>query len=426
MAAGRRTSLASLAGQKVDDVPGRSDPLLLALPLSTMVPTRFNPRRNFGTEDDLRDFGLKLKKRQLQPAVVVSRAAYLKLWPEEADSVDSAPYVIANGERRFRASLAVGLTTLNVVHNEDVAKSRADFLDAVLSENNDRADLDPIERAIGIETMVEQLGGADQVAAHYGKTKGWVSQQRKLLKLTPELQALVSQGEMPIRVARDIAGLPHPEQVEAWAVEVQRRTEVERAPRAPRAAKITAPALVAMPSPQASPESTRFTAVNQSTSAGPQPGPVPTQPAGEPNPFTAVSQGTSAVPQPDPVPTQPAGEPSPFTAVNQALPPMGEEDGSQEPLDVAPQRDEPQQVPDPRSPAPAAFQAQRSSFFVPWNDGVATMDLFFARVPEAQRHLAINRYAELLGSPEAFANDLAAATDPAFRAQVVELLLKDL
>ncbi|MDA5281203.1 ParB N-terminal domain-containing protein [Streptomyces sp. Isolate_45] len=399
MAAGRRTSLASLAGQKVDDVPGRSDPLLLTLPLSTMVPTRFNPRRSFGTEDDLREFGLKLKKRQLQPAVVVSRAAYLKLWPEEADCVESAPYVIANGERRFRASLAVGLTTLNVVHNEDVAKSRADFLDAVLSENNDREDLDPIERAIGIETMVEQLGGAHQVAAHYGKTKGWVSQQRKLLKLTPELRALVSQGEMPIRIARDIAGLPHPEQVEAWALEVRRRAEAERAPRAPRASKVTAAAPVAMPSPQASPESTRFTAVNRSL---------------------------SAAPQPDPVSTQPAGDPSRFTAVNQAAPPAGEGPSSQEPLDVAPQSAEPQHVPDPRSPAPAPSQAQRSSFFVPWTDGAAAMDLFFARIPEAERHRAINRYAELLGSPEAFVSDLAAATDPAFRAQVAELLLKDL
>lgn len=206
MATGRRTSLASLAGAKVDDVPGKSDLLLLTLPLEKQVPTRFNPRRNFGTDDELKDFGLKLKKRQLQPAVVVSRSSYLKLWPEEDENVGTAPYVIANGERRYRASLAAGLTTLDVVHNEDVAQSSGDFLDAVLSENNDREDLDPIERAIGIETMVSELGGADKVAEHYGKTKGWVSQQRKLLRLTYDLQILVTNGEMPIRVAREIVG----------------------------------------------------------------------------------------------------------------------------------------------------------------------------------------------------------------------------
>lgn len=223
MAAGRRTSLASLAGQKVDDVPGKSDPLLLTLPLEKLVPCRFNPRRNFGTDEDLKEFGLKLKKRQLQPAVVVSRAGYLSLWPEEAEHIGAVPYVIANGERRYRGSLAAGLTTLNVVHNEDVAASRADFLDAVLSENNDREDLDPIERAIGIETMVAELGGADKVAAYYGKTKGWVSQQRKLLSLTENLQAAITSGEMPIRVGREIAGLPAAEQAAAWATEQQRR-----------------------------------------------------------------------------------------------------------------------------------------------------------------------------------------------------------
>ncbi|MFF2927145.1 ParB/RepB/Spo0J family partition protein [Streptomyces celluloflavus] len=229
--AGRRTSLASLAGQKVDDVPGKSDPLLLTLPLHKLVPTRFNPRRNFGAEEDLKEFGLKLKKRQLQPAVVVSRSGYLKLWPEEEENVGEAPYVIANGERRYRGSLAAGLTTLNVVHNEDVANSRADFLDAVLAENNDREDLDPIERALGIETMVAELGGADKVAAHYDKTKGWVSQQRKLLKLTPDLQDLVSRGDLPIRVGREIAGLPASEQAAAWAEEQERRVAAQSAPR---------------------------------------------------------------------------------------------------------------------------------------------------------------------------------------------------
>ena len=143
-AAGRRTSLASLAGAKVDNVPGQSDPLLLSLPLDKLVPTRFNPRRRFGTEEELREFGHKLAKAQLQPAVVVSRTAYLKLWPGEAEHVEDAAYVIANGERRWRASRLAGRPVLEVVHKEDVAASRATFLDAVQSENNDRQDLDPI------------------------------------------------------------------------------------------------------------------------------------------------------------------------------------------------------------------------------------------------------------------------------------------
>ncbi|MCD9145880.1 hypothetical protein LUZ16_28150 [Streptomyces albireticuli] len=138
------------------------------------------------------------------------------------------------------------------MHNEDVAKSRADFLDAVLSENNDREDLDPIERALGIETMVNELGGADKVAEHYGKTKGWVGQQRKLLKLTIDLQAVVSSGDMPVRIARDIAGLPAAEQQPVWEAEQQRRAAAVRAQRQKRSPKETQ---------QQGPS--RFTAVNQ-------------------------------------------------------------------------------------------------------------------------------------------------------------------
>ncbi|MGW5851804.1 ParB/RepB/Spo0J family partition protein [Streptomyces sp. NPDC055254] len=404
MAAGRRTSLASLAGQKVDDVPGRSDPLLLTLPLSQMVPTRFNPRRNFGSEEELREFGLKLKKRQLQPAVVVSRAAYLKLWPEEAESVGILPYVIANGERRFRGSLAAGLTTLNVVHNEDVAKSRADFLDAVLSENVDREDLDPIERAIGIETMVAQLGGADQVASHYGKTKGWVSQQRKLLKLTPALQAIVSQGEMPVRVARDIAGLPHAEQEEAWEREVQRRAAAERAPRTPRARE-AAERPITQPSPQPSPEAAdRFTAVNQTTPSAPRSDAAAATTGTDSSRFTAVNRTAS----------DNGGPPDP----EQAL-------GSSDPGNVLQNLPD---VPDPRA-EPVNVDVQdfpKPVVKMPWDDGVASMDIIFEKLGETQRRKAIARYVELLGTAEAFIGDLAAATDPSFRAQVADLLLKEM
>lgn len=63
---------------------------------------------------------------------------------------------------------------------------------------------------------------------------------------------------------------------------------------------------------------------------------------------------------------------------------------------------------------------------MPWADGAASMDIIFAKLLEGERRKAIARYIELLGTAEAFVDDLSAASDPAFRAQVAELLLKDL
>jgi ParB family chromosome partitioning protein len=328
--AGRRTSLVSLAGQKVEDVPGRSDAVLLSVPLDKLHCTRFNPRRNFGTEEELREFGEKLKKEQLQPAVVVSRAAYLKLWPDEADNVGAAPYVIANGERRYRASQLVGRPLLEVVHREDVAQSRATFLDAVQSENNDRQNLDPIERAIAIETMVTELGGADQVAVYYGKTKGWVSQQRKLLKLTPELQDLVSAGEMPVRVARDIAGLPTDVQGHAWQEHLERRRLEKEAGVRLRAqpANFATPPVPAAAHGQGAAPADRFTAVNQAPTEGgftavkQEPSPEHAAPAVQEQRSVSQEQPQRpmvAVAEPQPTERQ-DGIPEPRPATPQAVP----------------------------------------------------------------------------------------------------------
>ncbi|MGO1025607.1 ParB/RepB/Spo0J family partition protein [Streptomyces rubiginosohelvolus] len=365
--AGRRTSLASLAGQKVDTVPGQSDPLLLTLPLATLVPTRFNPRRNFGTEDDLKAFGLVLKRRQLQPAVVVSRAAYLKLWPEEESEVGTAQYVIANGERRYRGSLAAGLTTLNVVHNEDVAKSRADFLDAVLSENNDREDLDPIERALGIDTMVAELGGANRVAEHYGKTGGWVSQQRKLLKLVPELQQLVSAKEMPVRVARDVAGLPVEQQVTAWEREKARRDEEAARRLDPKPAH---PAREESVAPVSAPAS------------------APAQAPADPDPVYRGKEPASEAPPVQLSPVEPAAAP----AASPLPEPRAEKQQVQSP---------PAPVVDETAPAVAAPQPDPSpaaGLQLPTHDWEQLADIVIAELPEAALHNLTERLLEAVGA----------------------------
>ncbi|MET9864501.1 ParB/RepB/Spo0J family partition protein [Streptomyces smyrnaeus] len=229
----RRQAVAATTGAPTAGAP---DSRLRTLPLTQLVPTRFNPRRSFGSEEDLREFGLRLKAKQLQPAVAVTREAYLKLWPGEAEAVGEAAYVIANGERRYRASLATDLPAIEVIVDDEVARSRGDFLNAILSENNDREDLDPIERALGIQTMVDELGGKTKVAEYYGKSAGWVTQQMYLLDLTPELQELVSSGDLPVRETRALVKLPAHEQLAAWEARSAKRDEEKARPR-PRRGK---------------------------------------------------------------------------------------------------------------------------------------------------------------------------------------------
>ncbi|GGV56493.1 ParB/RepB/Spo0J family partition protein [Streptomyces spectabilis] len=335
----RRQAVAATTGAPTTGAP---DSRLRTLPLGQLAPTRFNPRRNFGSEQDLRDFGQRLAKKQLQPAVAVSRDAYLALWPDEADNVGAAHYVLANGERRFRGSKAAGLPTLDVVVDDEVAKSRADFLDAVFSENDDREDLDPIERALGIQTMVEELGGKAKVAEYYGKSAGWVTQQIYLLDLVPELQRLVSSGELPVRETRTLAKLPADEQLAAWQQRDTQRQEEKAQPRPPRTVPSDLepePGGVAQPSAAAPSQQTEtftavkeqppaealapaappsFTAVKPTPDRDPDteavikaavPAQAPQEQPAEPAPATSLSPTARAMTQPAEVPQLPWGDP---------------------------------------------------------------------------------------------------------------------
>ncbi|WP_405021723.1 hypothetical protein OHV05_37800 (plasmid) [Kitasatospora sp. NBC_00070] len=186
-----------------------------AIPLDLISPTPLNSRRDFGPARELLEFGLSLVRTQLQPIVVVPRADYLKLWPEHDDG-SLKDFVLAAGERRWRGLVAADAATIGAVVRPEIAETQLAFLDAVFTENFARKNLDAIEEACAIEELVKVLGTARAVAEHYGKTEGWASQRRSLLKLTPDLQRLVSSKAMPLDAARSIALLPAPQQEAAW------------------------------------------------------------------------------------------------------------------------------------------------------------------------------------------------------------------
>ncbi|MFJ6054711.1 hypothetical protein [Streptomyces sp. NPDC092307] len=83
-------------------------------------------------------------------------------------------------------------------------------------------------------------------------------------------------------------------------------------------------------------------------------------------------------------------------------------------------------VPDPHSEPEDVSKFPKPVVKRPWDDGASSMDIFFEKLEEDQCRRAIARYVELLGTAEGFIGDLAAATDPSFRAQVADLLLKEM
>ncbi|HWU11114.1 MAG TPA: plasmid partitioning protein [Streptomyces sp.] len=190
------------------DVPAYE---LRRLPLEDVAPTPLNPRRNFGSEEDLTRFGEELRIAQLAACVAVSRAAYLSLWPEHEAQIGDSAYVLVNGERRFRSAVHVALEALDFVVRDDLAASREEFVDHLLKENLEREDFDVVERARGVLELVRvcseesEKGARTRAAKRLGRDRSWVTNQLALLELPVELQAMLSSGSLPERDGRLLA-----------------------------------------------------------------------------------------------------------------------------------------------------------------------------------------------------------------------------
>ncbi|MBL1288506.1 plasmid partitioning protein [Streptomyces sp. For3] len=190
------------------DVPAYE---LRRLQLDDVAPTPLNPRRNFGSEEDLTRFGEELRVAQLAACVAVSRPAYLRLWPEHEAQIGDSAYVLVNGERRFRSAVHVALETLDFVVRDDLAASREEFVDHLLKENLEREDFDVVERARGVLELVRvcseesEKGARARAAKRLGRDRSWVTNQLALLELPSELLTMLSSGSLAERDGRLLA-----------------------------------------------------------------------------------------------------------------------------------------------------------------------------------------------------------------------------
>jgi len=225
---GGRVDLSDLAGSvgssSTVDAPASSDGVFRAnVPLGQLVANPRNPRSDVGSLEDL----ATIAERQLQPGAVVSRNAWLALWPDDAAQLGAARWVVVNGCRRLAACHHYQRAGMDVVIRDSIAHDKQSILWAAIVENIDRQDFDVLEEAHAVELLVTETGSAAAAAERLGRSSGWVSQRRALLKLAPELQQALRAGELAVRVARSLAQVPLDKQVEAWWRARDRHSDVE-------------------------------------------------------------------------------------------------------------------------------------------------------------------------------------------------------
>ncbi len=120
-------------------------------------------------------------------------------------------YMIIAGERRFRASKIAGLSKVPVIvktYNERQIKEIS------LIENLQREDLNPIEAATAMRSLMNDYGMTQEdLADRIGKSRPAIANTLRLLQLTPEVIKMVSNGALSAGHARALISIDGTEQI---------------------------------------------------------------------------------------------------------------------------------------------------------------------------------------------------------------------
>ncbi len=172
---------------------GGSASALAEIPVASVYPSSFQPRRHF---DEERLASLTASVRELgvlQPVLV-------------RPGQEAGTYELIAGERRWRAAKRAGLQTVPALVRE-VGDDAS--LEQALVENLHRQDLNPLEEAAAFNQLIEDFHLThEELARRVGKSRAAVTNTLRLFQLPPAIQRLVAEGQLAEGHARALLGSP--------------------------------------------------------------------------------------------------------------------------------------------------------------------------------------------------------------------------
>jgi len=187
--------LAALIGDVGDESPVDRPRGQRRLPTGSLRPNARNPRREFPNAE-LDELAASLRERGIIQPIVVRAARGV------ADG-----YEIVAGERRWRAAQRAGLHEVPVVVIE---ATDAEALQLAIIENVQRADLNPLEEAEGYRALMDEFGNSQEdIARIVGKSRSYVANTLRLLKLSDAVKAHIHSGKLTAGHARMLVGEPN-------------------------------------------------------------------------------------------------------------------------------------------------------------------------------------------------------------------------
>ena len=187
------------------------------LPIERLKPGKYQPRTQMDPES-LAELAASIKAQGIMQPILVR-------------AIDKTPgaerYEIVAGERRWRAAQQANLAEVPVLVR-DIPDEQA--LAMALIENIQRANLNPLEEAQGLQRLIDEFGLTHQQAADaVGRSRPAASNLLRLLQLSTPVQTLLMSGKLDMGHARALLPLAAAQQIAVAQRIVQKGLSVREA-----------------------------------------------------------------------------------------------------------------------------------------------------------------------------------------------------
>lgn len=174
-----------LEGEVIEDIP-----------LLEIKPNPFQPRRIFD-EDKINELAQSIREHGVFQPIILKRV--------------KQGYIIVSGERRYRASVKVGLKTIPSIIRQYEENKVAEI---ALAENLQRENLTPIEEAEAYKVVMHSLNLTQaELAEKVGKSRSHVTNILGLLNLPQEVQNMLLTNKISMGHARALSKLENQQQI---------------------------------------------------------------------------------------------------------------------------------------------------------------------------------------------------------------------
>ena len=173
---------------------------IVEIPLSELRSNPYQPRKNFD-DNALQELANSIKEHGVFQPIIAKKSI--------------KGYEIIAGERRVKASILAGKTTIPYIIRDF---SDQDMMEIALLENLQRENLNALEEAMAYKKLLDELHlTQESLAERLGKSRSHITNMLGLLTLPEEVKDMIMDGKISMSHARVLSKIDNNEKIKELA-----------------------------------------------------------------------------------------------------------------------------------------------------------------------------------------------------------------